>query len=182
MNKFHNNIDDVIKNSENYSLSDSDLLNLTDDKVKVLSYSDLENYDTIDEVLDPFGTAIILYQQTKNSGHWSSIIKQKNNTIEIFDSLGVALDHELDFSDYNKKRHSGIAVPHLTNLLNKSKYEVEVNLRQIQNDSEQINTCGRWAGLRVRFRDIPMKKFIDMFKNGKNDPDYMVTALTILFS
>jgi hypothetical protein len=182
MNKFHDNIDKVIASSENYSLSDSDLLNLTDNKVKVLSYSDLENYDTIDQVLEPFGAVIILYQKTKTSGHWSSIIKQNNNIIEIFDSLGVALDHELEFSDYNKQRHSGIAVPHLTNLLNKSRYEVEVNMSQIQKDNAHINTCGRWAGLRVRFRDIPMKKFIDMFKNGKNDPDYMVTALTILFS
>jgi hypothetical protein len=179
---FHDNIDDVIKNSENYSLSDSDLLNLTDNKVKVLSYSDLENFNTIDEVLEPFDAVIILYQQTKISGHWSSIIKQKNNVIEIFDSLGIALDHELEFSEYNKKRHGGVPIPHLTNLLNKSKYKVEVNLTQIQIDSKHINTCGRWAGLRVRFRDIPMKKFIDMFKNGKNSPDYMVTALTILFS
>lgn len=178
---FHDNIDNVIKNSENYSLSDSDLLNLTDNKVKVISYSDLENFNTIDEVLEPFGAVIILYQQTKTSGHWASIIKQKN-TIEIFDSLGVGLDHELEFSDFNKKRHGGVAIAHLSNLLNKSNYKVEVNLQQIQKDNSHINTCGRWAGLRVRFRDIPMKHFISMFKNGKNSTDYMVTALTILFS
>ena len=177
----HDNIDNVIKNSENYSLSDSDLLNLTDNKVKVITYQELENYDTINQVLEPHDAVIILYQQTKNVGHWASIIKQKN-TIEIFDSLGVGLDHELEFSDYNKRRHGGTPIPHLTNLLNESNYEVQVNLRQIQNDGSHINTCGRWAGLRVRFRDVPMKKFIDMFKNSKNNPDYMVTALTILFS
>jgi hypothetical protein len=177
----HNNIDKVIANSENYSLSDSDLLNLTDNKVKVIAYSDLENFNTIDEVLEPYGAVIILYQQTKSIGHWASIIKQ-SGYIEIFDSLGVGLDHELEFSDYNKKRHGGIGIPHLTNLLEKSKYKVEVNLTQIQRDGNHINTCGRWSGLRVRFRDVPMKHFVDMFKNGKNNPDYMVTAMTILFS
>jgi len=179
--KFSNNIDDVIKNSENYSLSDNDLLLLTDNKVKILSYQQLEDFKNIDEVLEPYGAVIILYQKTKTSGHWISVLKQ-NNTIEIFDSYGIGLDHELEFSPFNKARHGGIAIPHLTNLINASNYKIEVNKIKLQEDSNKINTCGRWAGLRVRFRDVPLNIFTSMFKNSKNSPDYMVTSLTILFS
>ena len=95
-------IDAIVKNSENYSLSDTEILNLTDNQCKIISYQDLENYNDIDEVLTPFGATVILYQQKQKVGHWTVLIKHSNTLLEIFDSLGLGLDKELEFSEYNK--------------------------------------------------------------------------------
>jgi len=39
---------DLIKKNINYSLSDSDLLNLCDNKVKIIVYTDLHHINSID--------------------------------------------------------------------------------------------------------------------------------------
>ena len=58
-------IDAIVKNSEAYSLSDKEILNLTDGQCKVISYSDLENFENIDQVLEPFGaTALYSFNKT----------------------------------------------------------------------------------------------------------------------
>lgn len=175
-------IDAIVKNSEAYSLSDKEILNLTDGQCKVISYQDLENFENIDEVLEPFGATVILYQQKKTYGHYTVLIKHSNTLLEIFDSLGVGLDKELEFSEYNKRRHGGVAVPHLTNLIEASKYKIEANLVQLQNDSKDVNTCGKYSAIRIKFRELSLKQFVKMLKSSKiMDSDMWVSALTLCF-
>ena len=175
-------IDNIVKNSEKYSLSDKEILNLTDNQCKVISYQDLENFENIDQVLEPYGATVILYQEKKTYGHYTVLIKHSNTLLEIFDSLGLGLDKELEFSEYNKQRHGGVAVPHLTNLIEASKYKIEANLVQLQNDSKDINTCGKYSAIRIKFRDLSLKHFVKMLKNSKiMDSDMWVSALTLCF-
>lgn len=175
-------IDAIVKNSENYSLSDTEILNLTDNQCKIISYQDLENYNDIDEVLGPFGATVILYQQKQKVGHWTVLIKHSNTLLEIFDSLGLGLDKELEFSEYNKERHGGRAIPHLSILIENSKYKIESNSVQLQKDSKDINTCGKWCAIRVKFREKRLKDFVEMFKSSKiMDGDMWVSALTLCF-
>lgn len=176
------NIDDIIKNSEAYSLSDNEILNLTDNKCKIISYQDLEKFNNIDEVLEPHGATVILYQEKEKVGHWTVLLKHSNNLLEIFDSLGLGLDKELEFSEYNKRRHGGRAIPHLSILIENSKYKIEANTVQLQKDSKDINTCGKWCAIRVKFREKRLKDFVEMFKNSKiMDGDKWVSALTLCF-
>jgi hypothetical protein len=175
-------IDAMVKNAEAYSLSDKEILNLTDGQCKVLLYQDLENFENIDQVLEPYGATVILYQEKKSYGHYTVLIKHSNTLLEIFDSLGIGLDKELQFADYNKKRHGGVAIPHLTNLIEASNYKIEANLVQLQNDSRDINTCGKYSAIRIKFREKSLKDFVKMFKSSKiMDSDMWVSALTLCF-
>jgi len=133
--------------------------------------------------MEPFGAVIILYQSKKDEGHWVTILKQPNNIIEVFGSYGLNVDQQLEFSDYNKIQHGGQSVPHLSNLLFSSNYKIIHNSTHLQSDNKNVNTCGRYSGLRVRFRDMSLSKFVNLFKHSKGlNNDEWVTALTLLFS
>ena len=182
--KYVNSIDTIIKDSEKISLSDTDILNITDNKSKVMRYQDLENYDTIDQALEPHGAIVLLYQHEADFGHWVSVFKVNNSTIEVFDSYGIPIDSEIDFSPFQIRRHKGEKVAHLSHLIEQSQYtKVLENKVPLQKDKKDVNTCGRWASVRIRFRDVPLKTFDKMFRNTScGDPDFTVSAMTLLFS
>jgi len=176
-----NGIDAKIKKAEDYDLTDSDILRITDYKTKILLYSDLETIDNIDEILEPYNCCVILYQLEINIGHWICLIKQNNNEIEFFDPYGLQIDTELKYSDFNLRRHQGQIVPHLTALLDKSNYHIKSNKVQLQEFKEHINTCGRYVSMRIRFRTVPINKFIELFtKNKCYNSDFWVSAMTLL--
>ena len=173
-------IDLNIKKSEQYDLSDDDILRITDNKTKIFLYSDLENVNDINEILEPYGCCVILYQLEINVGHWVCLIK-RNNDIEFFDPYGLEIDTELQYSKYNLRKHNGEVVPHLTALLEKSNYKIKSNKVQLQQFKEHVNTCGRYCALRIRFKDISISKFIDLLtKNKYYNSDFWASALTLL--
>ena len=182
--KYVNSIDTIIKDGEKISLSDTDILNITDNKCKVMRYQDLENYDTIDQALEPHGAIVLLYQHEADFGHWVAVFKVNDSTIEVFDSYGIPIDSEIDFSPFQIRRHKGEKVAHLTHLIEQSQYtKVLENKVPLQKDKKDVNTCGRWASIRIRFRDVHLKQFDKMFRNTScGDSDFTVTALTLLFS
>ena len=174
-------IDKDIERAEDIYLSDEDVIRITDNKCKVLLYSDLEHFHDIDSMLAPHGAAIILYQLEQNVGHWVAVIKRGSKHIEVFDPYALKIDEELQFSQYNLRRHNGMKVPHLSHLLDNSPYTVVYNDTQLQQFKHHVNTCGRWCALRVRFRTDSLDEFVDLFtKNEHYDGDFWVSALTIL--
>jgi len=173
----------LVKQNLNYALGDDDIMAICDGKVKIISYEDLHDYQTIDQLMEPYGAVIILYQATKEIGHWVAVLKHKNRTIEVFGSYGLKIDEQLEFSTYNMKLHGGTAEPHLTNLIDASGYKKIYNHTQLQSYNNNIATCGRYASLRVRFRDMPMEKFVKLFTGASGlSNDEWTTALTLLFS
>jgi hypothetical protein len=174
-------IDKDIVRAEDVYLSDEDILRITNHKCKVLLYSDLEQYDDIDSMLAPHGAAVVLYQLEQSVGHWVTIIKHGSKHIEVFDPYALKIDQELQFSQYNLRRHNGMKVPHLSHLLDSSPYIVTYNDVQLQQFKHHVNTCGRWCALRVRFRSDSLDRFIGLFtKNEHYGGDFWVSALTIL--
>ena len=174
-------IDKDIERAENVYLSDADILRITDNKCKVLLYSDLEKYADIDSLLAPHGAVVILYQLEQNVGHWVTVMKRGSKHIEVFDPYALKIDQELQFSQYNLRRHNGMKVPHLSHLLDNSPYKISYNDTQLQEFKHHVNTCGRWCALRVRFRTDSLGRFVDLFtKNECYDGDFFVSALTIL--
>ena len=170
---------ELIEQAESISLSDEDILRICDNKVSIHLYEDLSNFATIDEALGEHGAMIILYQSKRDFGHWVSVFKVDDNTIEFWDSYGFKIDQELPFFPYNLRE----GIPHLSHLIENSNYKVisnDIDFQTIRSDS---STCGRYASLRVKMRSTPLHKFQALLLNNPNDnPDYFVSALTIVYS
>jgi hypothetical protein len=174
-------MDQIIKNAENYDLSGEDIMRMCKNKVKIISYEEMENYKTIDDVFDNNDATIILYETKKNFGHWVLLLKE-GNELEFFDSYGLKPDEELKYDNgYNAKIHNGVLVPHLTRLLNSSTYKLNYNKKRLQKLLKDMNTCGRWCVSRVLLRDQKLSKFQKLFTDNVNhNPDFWVTAYTLL--
>jgi hypothetical protein len=176
------NLDHVITKAEEISLSDGDLRTLTDGKCRVMLYSDLMNFDNIDAVLNPHGAVILLYQTNDRLyGHFVCLFRdatQKNRLI-FYDSYGRKMDEQLEYSIYNIRNMGGL-VPHLSDLIHKSNYSVTSNTKRMQKNNKDDNTCGRYAALRIIFRELSNDQFNYMLASNKHyDADYAVTILTL---
>lgn len=193
-------MDRMVQNEKKQSFSDQDLRLLTEDECKILSYDELYNYNTIEQVLDPHGCAIILYLSRPNYGHWTFIqmvppesINGETGVMEIFDSYGYLPDDEIFILPQQAnpqatrefKEATGQNIPRLTLMIQESPYirRVIYNSLQLQSmpKSHQgaINTCGRWAGVRCVMRHIPLQRFQNLFINQRLDPDDYVTLMTM---
>ena len=164
----------LIKKAMSYSLSDQDLKNTK--ITNIVLYKDLKNVKDIDELFHDDGF-ILLYpgngSSRDSSGHWTTILR-RNNIIETFDSYGLMIDDELNFSDSNYPRY-------LTELILRSKNidYVECNKMRLQSTKKEIATCGRWALIRLLMKHKNIADFTDLFKNQGITPDEIVTYLTM---
>jgi hypothetical protein len=122
----------------------------------VIKYSELAKYKSIEELLPKDRTyKIVLIEENYNSGHWTCLLRY-GDTIEWFDSYGVAPDGELKFINAVKRRLLGEGKKILTELLSKVKdKKVVYNKVKLQKLSNHSSTCGRWVILRI----LMMKNF-----------------------
>lgn len=176
-------IDKKIEQSENIDLSGEDLHRIVDGKARIIKYDDLQHFNSIDEVLGKYGAVIILYETSQNFGHWVCLFRIGERKLEFFDPYGLKLDEELKVApEFNMREHHGELVAHLTALVELCEDCVVVsNTTQLQKVLRHTNTCGRWVGMRLRFRDVSLSNFITlMTKNKHYDGDFWVSALTLL--
>lgn len=163
------------------ALSETDILNIIDGKANVLTYSELENIDNLDDALGEYGALVLLYQTlNKNYGHWTCVFKVDDNTVECFDSYGILVDDEMNFVPEHFRNINYKKFRHLTNLLYDSGYKVIYNEYPLQAEStsdDVINSCGRWVSCRIALRDMPQQEFAKFFLKF-DDPDLFVTYLT----
>ena len=171
-------MDKIIKNAEDVDLSLEDIKKITNDSCEVIVYHNLDQYNSIENLLGEKGAVILLFETKKNFGHWTAIFYQdeNRNSIEFFDSYGFKPDQELNYAKYDN-------TPYLSQLLDKSNLPLVFNKKRLQTFAEDINTCGRWTSLRIVFRNIPLKQFQDLFtKSQYYNGDFYVSALTYLFT
>ena len=169
-------MDKLINYIVDNDLSGTDVQRICFDQYPVIIYSDLVNYSSIDEVLGENLAFILLFQNTKLTGHWCCVWKQTRNTICFFDSYAIAPDAQLNLATYVK-------VPYLTQLFKKSGCHIDANTYELQKFTTKVNTCGRWCGIRLRFRNLSHKKFHQLFTENKQySPDFWVCALTLLIN
>lgn len=161
--------------SEDYALSNADISHLLKGKINIFTYPQLAQFNTIDDILYPYGQAIILYLSKPNFGHWISVIKYPHsNTVEVFDSYGqidgkvLYPDDELKWISKSKRKQLGENYPYLTRLLLNSPYNIEFNPHKLQSTKNNISTCGKWAVLRVLFKNLNNDQFNDLFRGIKN--------------
>jgi len=173
-------IDKLALKGEDYSISEDDLKNMTDNKYEIYKYHHLGDFNNINDILGANGGCIILFQnESANSGHWVTLFKRDSNTLEFFDSYGLKPDDELKYSKYNLRIHNNEPVPHLTHLLNNNNYKLIYNKFKFQKWKHETNTCGRHIGLRLKYRNYTLEEYKKLLMNNKYyDSDFWVTVLT----
>lgn len=171
-------MENIIKKLESISLSGADILKICSNKSNLIPYSDLSNYNNIDEALGPYTSCILLYETKLNYGHWCCIFKVDKNTLEFFDPYGEKVDEQLKHIPQNMRKSLNEEIPHLSYLLINSPYDVIYNKKKIQKLETDINTCGRHCAFRIVMRSLPLDDYIDLFQNQKQSADFWVSALT----
>ncbi len=182
-----------LKKYENIPLSDTDIRKIVDGKCNVVLYPDMHKFKNIDEVLQPYGAAAILYQSRDNYGHWVCITlrdpseglsRKGKQILEFFNSYGNLdgggmPDQELKNIPPEYAAKSSQNYPYLADLLlDKScQYKLSYNEYQFQKLDKDMATCGRWTAMRILLKHIPLREFYDIFHGIFSDQ--LVTALTM---
>ena len=161
----------------NYPLSGSDILKFLKGRTNIVLYSDLINAESIDELLYPYGSCVILYEEIPSVGHWVAITKN-GDAIEFFDSYGGYPDDMLVKYDKDIRLQLNEDYPYLSQLMLDSPYELHYNQYKLQGKGGNIATCGRWAMARILYKDTPLDVFVKKFLNKKKKPDQIVLELT----
>lgn len=167
---------------EDIALSNYDILKKLNGKTNIILYPDLHKYHNIDEILEPYGVCVLLFESKKNYGHWCCILKI-DNTIEFFNPYGGYPDDTLKFIPLDFRKISYQIFPYLSILLYDSPYNLTYNEFPLQKHKSNIRTCGRHCICRIMYRDLNLYEYIDMLNYYKNkyaiDYDKIVTLITI---
>ena len=162
-----------LESEKKRALSNRDVMKLVKHKANVVGYPDLVNYKTLDELLGPHRAAFILYEWEPDFGHWISIFR-RGNSVEFFDPFGLKPDEHIKTMPKNQRVYTQQEYPYLTKLLIDSPYDISYNHHKLQN--KNANTCGRWAALRLIFKDFTLEQFNKLMSPPSED---LVTILTM---
>lgn len=165
----------VLDKYNDIPLSDADIKRLMGNQANVVTYSQLRNYKTIDQLLGPSKVCFLLYEWRKNYGHWT-VITRHNNDIEFFNPYGGQPDDELDNVNPELRKELGEDHPYLCDLLRKCPYEITYNEFQFQKLDQGIKTCGKWCVIRAYLKDMDLYDFQKLFYDMYADD--IVTILT----
>lgn len=178
--------DNIIKIYEDIALSDSEVLKLLDGRCNIILYPDLYKYNSLDEILEPYGSCILLFAfQIKPSiyGHWCAINKISDNEVEFFNSYGGWPDDTLKHILGGIRKKSNQDKPYLSMLMLESPYQLSYNEYRFQKHGKNIKTCGRHCAIRSIFKDLSLEEYKKLLETlGKKlnmDMDELVTFLTI---
>ena len=153
---------------------------------KIMKYSDLKNYDKIEDLLKKDKDyAFLLYEDSPNKGHWTTILRY-DPYIEYFDSYGGKVDNPLNWISKDQRKNLNQENKLLSKLFDKTKMKVVYNPIDYQEDNmkKDVNTCGRHAVFRVKNLIDCNRKLEDYFnlmggikKESGNTYDEIVSHL-----
>lgn len=173
-------ITQTIKRAIGEELTDTELKLIAPGTAVVL-YHELASIGSIRAMLarSAIKCVAILYEITSQwSGHWTALWEGQDGLLYFFDSYGFHYDEELKFSRVSRD-------PILSKLIAQDGRSVDVSPYHLQETENDVDTCGRWTGLRLRFRHLSHDRFAALFperRSGSNalTGDEWVTALTLL--
>jgi hypothetical protein len=175
--------EDILKQYEDIALSDKELLKIIDGKANLILYPQLINFRNIDEMLDPYGACIILFEAKPHYGHWCCLFKISHTMIEFFNPYGGWPDDSLEYIPMEFRKQSNQDKPYLSELMINSPYELSYNEHAFQKHGKNIKTCGRWCGVRLALRYMSLEEFAEFIKKMtkllKINGDELVTLLTM---
>ena len=123
-----------------------------------------------------------MYQQEPQYGHWTAVFRQGKDAIEFFDPYSGMPDCELEWTSPEMREQLNMNYPYLTELLYKAPHNLDIiyNEHKFQKDGKNISTCGRWCGIRVALKDLPLTEFVQLFDKKSPFNDDIVTIMTQL--
>jgi len=145
-----NKVIEKYKNELKKMVSEDDFIRNfgVDVKNKIMKYSELENYNTIDELIpnkDDF--RILLLESQPRVGHWCCLIR-KGDTLEFFDSYGKTHKGELKYIPKMINKMLNQPDDYLTRIMKSSKKPIFSTLK-LQNENPEVCTCGRHVISRI---------------------------------
>jgi hypothetical protein len=115
---------------------------------KILKYSQLEIFNTIDELIpEQDDYRILLLESEPSVGHWVCLIR-KGDILEFFDSYGKTHKGELKYIPKFINRMLNQPDDYLTKIMKSSKKPIFSTLK-LQNNNPNICTCGRHVIARI---------------------------------
>ncbi|HLX52494.1 MAG TPA: hypothetical protein VKR58_01040 [Aquella sp.] len=171
---------DIINEYKDIALSNSDVLKLVNGKANIILYPELVNYNSIDEILEPYGACFLLFEARLKPfpyGHWCCLFKLDNQTIEFFNPYGGYPDDSLEYIPMDIRKQSNQDYPYLSWLMINSPYDLTYNEHKFQKHGNNIKTCGRWCAVRLLCRNSNLEQFTKIFKNKNGDE--LVTLVTM---
>lgn len=167
----------LVKREKNDTLTGEDIADALNDKCKIVTYSELQDFDSLDDLMD-FNAVILLYEFPGESvGHWVSItFNPDKQLLSFYDPYGFAPDQAGELKG-SKSRLLSMMVREYCAL---KRCLFEYNSQQMQQFGEQINVCGRYCIIRVLMKDLDNAQFNAMLseKHTIRSADDMVTLLT----
>ena len=170
-------------------LSDEDLKKALPD-VKVINYSDLSQYNSVEQLLPKkVDAVVILVELRENIGHFEVLMRNGKN-ITFFDPYSVRPDKALKWVSEYMRKELGQEIPFMSYLLNKAVddgFKVTFNNVKYQQQSPAINTCGRHAISVIKFFRhtknptlASYKKYMDkLVHDNQLNYDLLVTKMTM---
>jgi hypothetical protein len=186
-------MDEILKPYVDIALSDKQLLDLVKNKANVILYPNLKDYKNIEDVLGKNRAAFILfcstYTPTKRYGHWCLVHQIGPHTLEFFNSYGGKNgfpDDSLNYIPMDTRKRSNQFHTKLSELMEKSPYELTYNEIPFQRHSKDVKTCGRHCGARLLLKEMDLyeyENFLNLLaKELGLDYDEIVTLLTLELS
>lgn len=153
-----------------YSLN-GDEMELLNPDAKILRYTQLDNYNNIEEIFSNCNKVIILYLlRSDHEGHWVCLFKNIRG-IHFFDSYGHPYDYEIERLPAHKRQQLDEEKAQLKILL-KNK---NVDYSHINYQANDTDTCGCFVSHRLNNYKLSNKEYLDIFlKNNVSDPDLFV--------
>lgn len=158
-------------------------------KCPIIRYPEFNNMNSIDEAFENNDAIIIYFEiSSVNSGHWTCLMKHKNNVIEFFDPYGLKYDDEFNFMTMHEREELNEQFNPLSKLLNQSNYKVIYNPYKIQKMEFEYmgqiiepQTCGRHTALRLMNKDKNLHTFVldTYIKNHKLGNDDIISCYLI---
>lgn len=159
-------------------LSNNDILRLLGGRTRVIHYEELAGFSSIESLLSPYGSAVILYPSVGNVGHWTCVLytvdDRGKKIIEFFDPYGLSVDKEFSYTDPSERNPR-----YMCHLLANSKYDIEFNDHRFQHMTRDVSTCGRHVVNRIWNASMPLSVYSDLYGDDPQvSSDEIVTALT----
>jgi len=146
--------------------------------VNIVSYNEIERFNSLDQLLKSDQACIILYSVGRSTcGHWCLINRPNERELEFFDSYANYLDGAItDKRDRFSDDH-----PYLSDLVKRDDKikKILFNNLKLQTLDKDSNVCGRYCALRYACKDIKLDRFLKSLKNAKIKPyDLLISLLT----
>lgn len=174
--------------------SRKDIRYMLNDKVTVVSFDELLNYNNIDELLHPYMSVVILYPNPPSSalnlddqmGHWCCLFASNSGRLFFYDSYGCYIDSKIkDYDEAMDRMHEPHKLePKLLDLILNSEYADKVNFSEFPMQSETIDTavCGLYCVFRLKNKHFSESEFYNIFHELPASegvlPDLAIAGLT----